>query len=54
MGDRLVVLIKDLGTPSELDYQDLCFDYDKGAKVQPLREVFAGEGLVEWAALPRG
>ncbi|MGB3561442.1 MAG: hypothetical protein WBC09_00110, partial [Thermoanaerobaculia bacterium] len=54
VGDRLVVLAKDLGTPSVLDYQDLCFDYLKGAKVQPLREVFAGEGLVEWAALPRG
>ena len=54
VGDRLVVLVEDLGTPSVLDYQDLCFDYHKGAKVQPLREVFAGEGLVEWAALPRG
>ncbi|MGB6334342.1 MAG: hypothetical protein WBG96_01875 [Thermoanaerobaculia bacterium] len=54
VGDRLVVLAKDLGTPSVLDYQDLCFDYLKGAKVQLLREVFAGEGLVEWAALPRG
>ena len=54
VGDRLVVLVRDLGTPSVLDYQDLCFDYLKGAKVQPLREVFAGEGLVEWAALPRG
>jgi hypothetical protein len=54
VGDRLVVLVEDQGIPSVLDYQDLCFDYHKGAKVQPLREVFAGEGLVEWAALPRG
>lgn len=53
VGDRLVVLVEDLGTPEVLDYPDLCFDYHKGAKVQPLREVFAGEGLVEWAALPR-
>lgn len=54
VGDRLVILVKDLGTPGVLDYKDLCFDYHKGAKVQPLREVFAGEGLVEWATLPRG
>jgi hypothetical protein len=54
VGDRLVVLVKDLGAPTVLDYRDLCFDYLKGAKMQPLREVFAGEGLVEWAALPRG
>lgn len=54
VGDRLVILVEDLGIPAVLDYKDLCFDYHKGAKVQPLREVFAGEGLVEWAALPRG
>jgi hypothetical protein len=54
VGNRLVVLVEDLGEPAVLDYQDLCFDYHKGAKVQPLREVFAGKGLVEWAPLPAG
>ena len=51
VGERIVVLVKDLGKPDQLDYSDLCFDYHRGAKIKPLREVFAGEGLVDWAAL---
>ena len=51
VGERIVVLVEDLGTPEQLDYSDLCFDYFRGAKIKPLREVFVGEGLVEWVAL---
>lgn len=51
VGERLVILLEDRGTTGRLDHEDLCLDYDKGAKVQSIREVFVGEGLVEWARL---
>ena len=53
VGERVVVLFENRGDP-RLDYEDLCFDYDEGAEVEPLRRVFSGQGLVELAALTSG
>lgn len=50
-GPRVVVLFRDRGIPGRLDREDLCFDYERGASVRPLSEVFSGEGLVELARL---
>lgn len=48
-GPRVVVLYRDRGTPGRLDREDLCFDFERGASVRPLSEVFSGEGLVDLA-----
>ncbi len=50
VGERLVILLQDHGIAGTLDYDDLCFDFFRGASVRPLREVFVGEGLVEWTS----
>jgi hypothetical protein len=50
-GERQVMMLKDEGVAATLDYDDLCIDLFKGASIRPLREVFAGEGLVQWASL---
>ncbi len=50
-GDRVVVLFEDRGTAGRLDLDDLCFDFEDGADVVRLGEIFSGEGLVEHAAL---
>jgi len=50
-GARTVVLYRDRGTAGALDREDLCFDYQQGAAVRALSEVFVGEGLVEVARL---
>lgn len=50
-GSRVVVLFRDAGTEGTLDRADLCFDYERGAAVRPLSEVFVGDGLVELARL---
>ncbi len=46
VGERVVVLFRDQGVAGELDYQDLCFDFVRGAAVRALGDVFSGEGLV--------
>lgn len=51
VGERVVVLYRDRGRAGELDYEDLCFDYARGAAVRPLGEVFTGTGVVELASL---
>ncbi len=52
VGDRVVVLYKDLGTPGVVDPRDLCFDYVQGAAVRALGDVFVGSGNdVELASL---
>lgn len=54
VGSRWVFLHADEGTPGVLDSQDLCLDFDAGAVVRPLAEVFQaaeGGGDVEWARL---
>jgi hypothetical protein len=33
-----------------IDYGDLCLDFLEGAAIRRLREVFSGEGLVEWTS----
>lgn len=53
-GSRVVVLYRDhreRGVPGRLDREDLCFDYERGASVRSLSEVFTGEGLVDLARL---
>jgi hypothetical protein len=51
VGERFVVLVSDEGERGRLDEGDLGFDFDEGAVVRRLGEVFTGEGLVEWAPL---
>jgi hypothetical protein len=53
VGNRWVILLQDRGLPGELDRDDLCLDFDKGARIRIVGEVFTGDGLVEWAGLPR-
>lgn len=55
VGDRVVVLAEDAGEPGVLDRGDLCLDFEGGAALRSLGEVFVGnaegEGLVELARL---
>ncbi|MDH3746119.1 MAG: hypothetical protein OES47_13555 [Acidobacteriota bacterium] len=52
-GERLVWVLEDRGRPGALDYEDLCLDFVRGARVSTLRQVFSGTGLVELAAFER-
>jgi hypothetical protein len=52
VGDRWVVLFHDEGQPGILDREDLCLDFDKGARIRRMVDVFTGDGLVNWAAVP--
>lgn len=51
VGERFVILVADRGGVGRLDEGDLGFDFDKGASLRRLGEVFTGKGLVEWAPL---
>ena len=51
-GPRLVMFLKDEGVEGWLDYDDLCLDFDRGAAIRRLGEIFTGQGVVEWARLP--
>ncbi len=57
VGARWVVLYRDAGDAGDpgvvgrLDPLDLCFDFDRGAEVRPIGEVFVGDGEVELATL---
>ena len=53
-GERIVVIYRDRGQPGRLDYDDLCFDFFENAAVRPLREVFTGGGVLDWADLEIG
>ena len=53
VGQRVVVLFDDRGVAGRLDRSDLAFDYEQGAAVRALSDVFTGEGLVELARLER-
>ena len=53
VGDRWVVLYQDDGD-GELDPEDLCFDFLKGAMVRPISAVFVGTGDVDWLSLSDG
>lgn len=46
VGERVVVLYRDAGVPGVIDYEDLCFDYVRGAAVRTLGDVFSREGLI--------
>lgn len=52
VGNRIVWVLEDRGQIGRLDYEDLCLDFDRGARVRRLGTVFTGEGLVEWAPAP--
>ena len=54
VGERFVVLAYDEGEEGRLDDADLGFDFDKGAVLRRLGEIFTGEGLVDWARLGGG
>ena len=52
VGDRWVLTYEDRGeVAGRLDYDDLCFDFDKGAAIRRLGDIFVGDGLVERAQL---
>ena len=51
VGERWVLTYEDRGVEGRLDYEDLCFDFDRGAAVRRLGDIFVGEGLVERARL---
>jgi len=51
VGARWVVLFQDGGRVGVLDADDLCFDFEKGAVIRRLGDIFGGEGEVEWASL---
>ena len=48
---RVVWLLDDRGVADRLDREDLCLDFERGARVRSLRDVFTGDGLVERARL---
>jgi len=48
---RIVVLYRDEGERGRLDLEDLCFDFDRGASIRRLSEIFSGEGEVDWLQL---
>ena len=50
VGARWVVLYRDAGEPDLLDADDLCFDFEHGAAIRRLGDIFSGEGEVEWLA----
>ncbi len=52
-GERIVALFRDAGEPGRLDPADLCFDFERGAKIRRLDQVYRDEGgfELEWASL---
>ena len=51
VGARLVMLHEDRDGDGQLGGADSCLDFDEGAAVRRLDEVFPGEGEIEWASL---
>lgn len=55
VGERIVVLYQDAEPAGIVDYQDLCFDFVRGAAIRRLGDVFSSDGeedqVVELAAL---
>ena len=51
VGARLVMLHEDLDGDGRLGGADSCLDFEEGAAVRRLNEVFPGEGEIEWASL---
>ena len=50
-GSKVAFTYQDRGVIGRLDESVLCLDFDKGATVRTLGEVFIGEGLVELATV---
>jgi hypothetical protein len=48
-GSKVAFAYEDRGVAARLDKSDLCLDFDRGATVRTLGEIFVGEGLVEIA-----
>jgi hypothetical protein len=51
-GSKVAFTFRDEGQAERLDDRDLCLDFDRGATVRTLGEIFVGEGLIERAAAP--
>lgn len=51
VGARWVVLYRDAGRVGVLDSEDLCLDFDQGASIRRLNEIFSGEGEVDWVSM---
>lgn len=54
VGGRVVFLLADTNASGRLDAADLCLDFDRGAAVRPLEEVFGVGGAVELLDEPPG
>ena len=52
-GSKVTFLFEDRGAAGRIDSADLCLDFDKGATVRTLEEIFVGEGLIELARIAR-
>ena len=54
-GGRIVVLFRDQGVTGRLDPADLCFDFERGAKIRRIDEIYRERGgfELEWAPLAR-
>lgn len=50
-GTKIAFAYDDRGVEGRLDGEDLCLDFDRGATVRALEEIFVGEGLVERAVI---
>lgn len=50
-GGRLVWYFEDRGIEGA-DDDDWCLDFERGARVQRIGDVFIGDGLVDWAKVP--
>jgi hypothetical protein len=51
VGARWVIAYRDADGDGALGADDLCLDFEKGAAIRRLGEVFVGEGEIEWARL---
>jgi len=49
-GSKVAFTYEDRGFEGRLDHPDLCLDFDRGATVRTLGELFVGEGFVELAS----
>ena len=54
VGGRVALLYRDEGIIGQLDSEDLCLDFKRGAIVNTLEKVYGEDGLVEWGSLPGG
>lgn len=51
VGERWVILASDEGRQGVLDTSDLCLDFDRGARIRAVGDVFTGDGLIDWGSI---